>query len=188
MAHLWQDRQATEGGEVRLRPLRRWRVDPIVLAHERDGGHGERRLRRQALLQGLQGGIAGHGADPVTVGMQYDLDEVRIVEGGGSPIVAPRGARHNQAEPPSTLSLDSFEPERRSRAQSGRPGVLGVHDTDDHHRASLLTLLRINCALIGAGVRMTAKHVPELEQVLNAVRKAAPQMPIAFNASPDSSA
>ena len=24
---------------------------------------GERRLRRQALFQGLQGGIAGHGAD-----------------------------------------------------------------------------------------------------------------------------
>lgn len=44
-----------------------------------------------------------------------------------------------------------------------------------------------DCIVIGAGVRMTTKHVPEFEIVVNAVRDAAPGTPIAFNASPDSS-
>jgi hypothetical protein len=44
-----------------------------------------------------------------------------------------------------------------------------------------------DCIVIGAGVRMTTKHVAEFEQVIDAVRRAAPQTPIAFNASPDSS-
>jgi pentose-5-phosphate-3-epimerase len=41
--------------------------------------------------------------------------------------------------------------------------------------------------VIGAGVRMTTKHVAEFEQVIDAVRHGAPQTPIAFNSSPDSS-
>ena len=44
-----------------------------------------------------------------------------------------------------------------------------------------------DCIVIGAGVRMTAKHVAEFEQVIDAVRHAAPDTPIAFNSSPDSS-
>lgn len=44
-----------------------------------------------------------------------------------------------------------------------------------------------DCIVIGAGVRMTTKHVAELEQVIDAVRQGAPQTPIAFNSSPDSS-
>ena len=44
-----------------------------------------------------------------------------------------------------------------------------------------------DCIVIGAGVRMTIKHVAEFEQVINAVRQGAPRTPIAFNASPDSS-
>ena len=44
-----------------------------------------------------------------------------------------------------------------------------------------------DCIVIGAGVRMTTKHVPEFEQVVDAVRNGAPQTPIAFNSSPDSS-
>ena len=44
-----------------------------------------------------------------------------------------------------------------------------------------------DCIVIGAGVRMTTKHVPDFEQVIDAVRHGAPQTPIAFNASPDSS-
>ncbi len=62
--------------------------------------------------------------------------------------------------------------------------------TDEDLRQRIATHLKdksFDCIVIGAGVRMTAKHVPELEQVVNAVREAAPQTPIAFNASPNSS-
>jgi hypothetical protein len=44
-----------------------------------------------------------------------------------------------------------------------------------------------DCIVIGAGVRMTTQHVAEFEQVVDAVRQGAPQTPIAFNSSPDSS-
>ena len=44
-----------------------------------------------------------------------------------------------------------------------------------------------DCIVIGAGVRKTTKHVPDFEQVIDAVRHGAPRTPIAFNASPDSS-
>ena len=44
-----------------------------------------------------------------------------------------------------------------------------------------------DCIVVGAGVRMTTKHVIEFEQVIAAVREGAPHTPIAFNASPDSS-
>ena len=44
-----------------------------------------------------------------------------------------------------------------------------------------------DCIVIGAGVRMTTKHVPEFEQVIDAVRHGAPLTPLAFNSSPDSS-
>jgi hypothetical protein len=46
---------------------------------------------------------------------------------------------------------------------------------------------RYDCIVIGAGIRLTTKHVPEFEQVIKAVRHGAPQTPIAFNFSPDSS-
>jgi hypothetical protein len=41
--------------------------------------------------------------------------------------------------------------------------------------------------VIGGGVRMTTKFVPVCEQVVNAIREAAPQTPIAFNEGPDTS-
>lgn len=44
-----------------------------------------------------------------------------------------------------------------------------------------------DCIVIGAGVRLTEKHVPELERVIAAVREHASQTPLAFNTSPDSS-
>jgi hypothetical protein len=44
-----------------------------------------------------------------------------------------------------------------------------------------------DCIVIGAGVRMTTKHVAEFEEVVDAVRSGAPRTPIAFNSSPDSS-
>ena len=44
-----------------------------------------------------------------------------------------------------------------------------------------------DCIVIGAGVRMTVKHVSEFEQAIDAVRQGAPNTPIAFNSGPDSS-
>ena len=45
-----------------------------------------------------------------------------------------------------------------------------------------------DCIVIGSGVRMTTRHIAEFEEVIAAVRVGAPRTPIAFNASPDSSA
>ena len=50
-----------------------------------------------------------------------------------------------------------------------------------------LARVSYDCIVIGAGVRMTTKHVPEFEQVIDAVRHGAPLTPLAFNSSPDSS-
>ena len=44
-----------------------------------------------------------------------------------------------------------------------------------------------DCIVIGGGVRMTEKHVPELERVVNTIRESAPLTPIAFNSDPSSS-
>ena len=44
-----------------------------------------------------------------------------------------------------------------------------------------------DCIVIGGGIRMTTKHVPELEKVVNAVKQSAPHTPIAFNSGPDTS-
>ena len=46
---------------------------------------------------------------------------------------------------------------------------------------------RYDCIVIGAGVRMTEHHIPELEQVVSAVREGAPTTPIAFNSKPTDS-
>ena len=61
---------------------------------------------------------------------------------------------------------------------------------NEHLRQSILDRLaatRYDCIVIGGGVRLTTKHVPELEIVVNAVREGAPDTPIAFNSGPDSS-
>ena len=62
--------------------------------------------------------------------------------------------------------------------------------SDENLRQQVLDYLNsqsYDCIVIGAGVRMTEKHVPEFEAVVNAVRQGAPGTPLAFNSSPDSS-
>jgi hypothetical protein len=44
-----------------------------------------------------------------------------------------------------------------------------------------------DCIVIGAGVRLTTRRIPEFEQVLAAIRKVSPTTPIAFNSGPNSS-
>lgn len=56
-----------------------------------------------------------------------------------------------------------------------------------HDISDCLARDSFDCIVIGAGVRMTTKHVAEFEQVIDAVRQGAPHTPIAFNSSPDSS-
>jgi hypothetical protein len=45
-----------------------------------------------------------------------------------------------------------------------------------------------DCVVIGAGVRLPPRNLSLLEVVINAVRKAAPSTPIAFNTRPEDSA
>jgi hypothetical protein len=45
-----------------------------------------------------------------------------------------------------------------------------------------------DCVVIGAGVRLPPRLLSIFEAVINAVRKAAPRAPIAFNTRPDDSA
>ncbi len=62
--------------------------------------------------------------------------------------------------------------------------------SDENLRQQVLDHLNsqsYDCIVIGAGVRMTEKHVPEFEAVVNAVRQGAPETLLAFNSSPDSS-
>ena len=63
-----------------------------------------------------------------------------------------------------------------------RPGETLMSDICDR-----LSRKSFDCIVVGAGVRMTTKHVIEFEQVIAAIREGAPNTPIAFNASPDSS-
>ena len=65
-----------------------------------------------------------------------------------------------------------------------------IHADDKQLRQHILERLRTthyDCIVIGGGVRVTTKHVPVLEIVVNAVREGAPNTPIAFNAGPDTS-
>jgi hypothetical protein len=45
-----------------------------------------------------------------------------------------------------------------------------------------------DCVVIGAGIRLPLKSLSLLETVINAVRKAAPNAPIAFNTRPEGTA
>jgi hypothetical protein len=43
---------------------------------------------------------------------------------------------------------------------------------------------KYDCIVIGGGVRLTTRRIPQLEVVVNAVSEGAPNTPIAFNAGP----
>lgn len=51
-----------------------------------------------------------------------------------------------------------------------------------------LTAQAFDCVVIGGGVRLATKGLEIFEVVINAVREAAPNTPIAFNTRPDNSA
>ncbi|HEY2052069.1 MAG TPA: hypothetical protein VGH03_22230 [Caulobacteraceae bacterium] len=51
-----------------------------------------------------------------------------------------------------------------------------------------LSAARYDCVVVGAGVRLPPRNLLLLETVVNAVHKAAPGTPIAFNTTPQDSA
>ena len=57
---------------------------PIVCTIERDGGHGDRRLSRQAAFNVSIGRVAGHQAKTVPVGMDHNVDKIRVVKSCGA--------------------------------------------------------------------------------------------------------
>ena len=52
----------------------------------------------------------------------------------------------------------------------------------------LLASKSYDCVVIGAGVRLSSRHLVFFEAVINAIHKAAPGAAIAFNTRPDDSA
>jgi hypothetical protein len=52
----------------------------------------------------------------------------------------------------------------------------------------LLRSTKYDCVVVGAGVRLPPRNLPLFEVVIDAIRKAAPEAPIAFNTRPDDSA
>ena len=52
----------------------------------------------------------------------------------------------------------------------------------------LLRSTNYDCVVIGGGVRLPPRNLALFEVVINAIRKAAPDAPIAFNTRPDDSA
>ena len=79
---------------------------------------------------------------------------------------------------------------RKMRERGWAAEHLSIRADDPQLREHILERLgtgRYDCIVIGAGVRLTVKHVPVFERVVNAVRQGAPTTPIAFNAAPDGS-
>jgi len=75
------------------------------------------------------------------------------------------------------------------RERGWQPVHLSIRPDEDleQHISTHLQDNYYDCIVIGAGVRVTTKHVPEFEKVINAVKQSAPKTPIAFNSGPDTS-
>ncbi len=58
------------------------RVHPVVGTFKHDRGHRDLGLSCQPTLRGFQGRVAGNRSNPVAIGMEHHLDEIRVVEGG----------------------------------------------------------------------------------------------------------
>ena len=60
------------------------RADAVRRAMRRDGRHGDRGWAASAASIGSSAGSPGGVAEAVAVGLDHDVDEVRVVEGGGA--------------------------------------------------------------------------------------------------------
>src|SRR5262245_21559951 len=81
MAGARNDPAAIGAGEEARMLFRHFgRADAVRLAVQRDRWHTDRRLSREALLDRLEIGITRGVLETVAVGLDGDIDEIRIVE------------------------------------------------------------------------------------------------------------
>jgi len=76
-------------------------------------------------------------------------------------------------------------------AERGWESDVGLILPDETAGPSVERLLRsatYDCVVVGGGVRLPPRNLALLEIVINAIRRAAPGVPIAFNTRPDDSA
>jgi len=96
----------------------------------------------------------------------------------------PPGMTAEQAHAGIALSMKSF-------AERGWHADI-CYVTPDKSAAPTVTRMlasaRFDCVVIGGGLRLPARNLEAFEAVVNAVRQAAPGVPIAFNTRPDNSA
>jgi hypothetical protein len=67
-------------------------------------------------------------------------------------------------------------------------GLIRPDETAGPAVERLLASKSYDCVVIGGGVRLLSRGLASFEVVINAVRRAAPGAPIAFNSRPDDSA
>ena len=74
------------------------------------------------------------------------------------------------------------------RGWEGDVGLIRPDETAGPAVERLLASKSYDCVVIGGGVRLPSRGLALFEMVINAVRRAAPGVPIAFNTRPDDSA
>src|SRR5215475_8180899 len=90
MTRVWNNPMRNELREHRLfrgRSFRRWPPEPIVLSIERDRWRVDFRTRGELLLHRLEARFARSVSEPMTIGMNHDVHEIRVVERRGGLVV-----------------------------------------------------------------------------------------------------
>ena len=67
-------------------------------------------------------------------------------------------------------------------------GLIRPDETAGPETERLLRATRFDCVVVGGGLRLPPRDLALFEVVINAVHRAAPDVPIAFNTRPDDSA
>ena len=75
-----------------------------------------------------------------------------------------------------------------ARGWEGDVGFIRPDESAGPATERLLTSKTYDCVIVGAGVRLPTRGLALFEIVINAIRKAAPGVAIAFNTRPDDSA
>ncbi|HVP00878.1 MAG TPA: hypothetical protein VMT15_22580 [Bryobacteraceae bacterium] len=96
----------------------------------------------------------------------------------------PPGMTANKVRAGITVAVKQFT----ERGWESDVGFIRPDETAGPAVERLLRSANYDCVVIGAGVRLPPRHLALFEVVINAVRKAAPGAPIAFNTRPDDSA
>src|SRR6185369_13788163 len=103
------------------RGVRRWSPEPIVLPIERDRWRVDFRSGRELLLHRLEARFARSISEPMTIGMNHDVHEIRIVERRGGLVI-----RLVREMPRRRPGLPEIPAERAPVLLKSRPSALGV--------------------------------------------------------------